>query len=169
MEKEAIDKFIESWGNMGSVWGINNSMAKVHALLIVSEGPISLDHIAKRLKISRGNASMCLKELRNWTVIRKVKIPGDRKDYYISEPDIWTMFFAIIRERKKREVTPIIKALREVISQVDDSSENEVANRLMQMEEFIATMDSIFERFLNNEQAARQVINFLVSSEIKKD
>jgi len=93
MNKDVADKFIDSWGEMGSLWGLNSSMARVHALLIVSEEPRSLDDIADRLKISRGNASMCLKELRAWGVIRRVKIAGDRRDFYVTVPDIWKMFF----------------------------------------------------------------------------
>jgi DNA-binding transcriptional regulator GbsR (MarR family) len=91
---------------MGSVWGVNTSTARVHALLMASDESLSLDDIASRLQISRGNASMCLKDLRNWGVVRLAKVPGDRRDYYVSEPDVWKMSFAIARERKRRPYAP---------------------------------------------------------------
>jgi len=164
MEKDKLNRFVESWGIMGSVWGMNTSTARVHALLIATDEPLSLDNIAKRLSISRGNASMCLKELRNWGVIKQVKEPGDRKDYYVTEPDIWKMFFAIARERKKREFDPAVEAIREVLPYSDKRSKSSAGARLQQMEEFLTTLDRIAERFLENEEAARSVLSFLSGS-----
>ena len=163
MKKPDIEKFVESWGSMGSVWGLNTSTARVHALLMASDEPLSLDDIAARLKISRGNASMCLKELRNWGVARKVKTAGDRRDYYVTEPDVWKMFFAIARQRKRREFDPILEVLRDTLKEAGKGGGSAEA-RLRQMEEFLATLDSIAEKFLEDEDKARSVLGFLAGS-----
>ncbi|HEX9399435.1 MAG TPA: MarR family transcriptional regulator, partial [Anaeromyxobacter sp.] len=106
MAPDTVKSFVEAWGAMGSLWGINRSVARVHALLMASEEPISLEEIAERLQISKGNASMSLRELRTFGVVRQVEAPGDRRDFYVTEPDVWTMFFRILRERKRREFDP---------------------------------------------------------------
>lgn len=102
---------------MGAVWGINRSTAAVHALLLTSPGTVSLDAIAETLGISRGNASMCLKELRNWGVVRKESQPGDRKDYFATDDDMWAMFLNIARERKRREFDPAVRAVRQLLAE----------------------------------------------------
>jgi len=89
LSREEEDRFIESWGSMGVLWGINRSMARIHALLVTMDEPVDLDQVAQRLNISKGNVSMCLKELRNWGVIQRVNISGDRRDYYVVESDVW--------------------------------------------------------------------------------
>ena len=101
MESDEFNRFIESWGSMGVLWGINRSMARIHAYMILSDEPVDLDKIAKKLNVSRGNASMCLKELRNWGVIQRIHISGDRRDFYVAESDVWKMFFRIAVERKR--------------------------------------------------------------------
>ena len=164
---QAIDKFIESWGVMGSVWGINTSTARVHALLMISRGPLSLDDIAKRLGISRGNASMCLKELRSWRVIRLIKEPGDRRDYYVSESDVRKMFFAIARERKRREFDPLLEVVATTLHSLwerGDGREDEVQRRLKQMEELLMMLKVIAERFLGDEEMAESVLPLLLRS-----
>lgn len=151
-------QFIETWGTMGSYWGINSSVARVHALLIVSEKPLSLDDVAEQLNISKGNASMCLKELRSWKVITKVSFPGDRKDYYSSLNDIWKMFFLIARERKRREFDPAMEILEKVISQQNPDEENMVIHRLNQMLELLKILDVLSGRFLQNDEEAKATL-----------
>jgi DNA-binding transcriptional regulator GbsR (MarR family) len=146
---------------MGSIWGINTSIARVHALLIASEHALSLDDISNRLRISRGNASMCLRELRNWSIARLVKEPGDRQDYYVTEPDVWRMFFAILRERKRREFDPILAMVRETFSQLRAGSGGTVETRLQQMEELLGTLNLLAERFLADEDKARRALSLL--------
>ncbi len=148
---------------MGSLWGLNNSMARVHALLIASEGAISLDHIAKTLNISRGNASMCLKELRNWGVVHRVRVAGDRRDYYEAPPDIWSMFFAIARERKRREMDPLLKSLKEMLRSRETEG-GEVTERLKEMEKLLSTMDAIAEKLLADEETAKRVFESLAGA-----
>lgn len=164
---QAIDEFIESWGAMGSVWGINTSTARVHALLMTSNEPLSLDDIAARLAISRGNTSMCLKELRNWRVIKLIKEPGNRRDFYVSESDVQKMFFAIARERKRREFDPLVEVVGTALQSLreeTDGPEDDAQKRLKQMEEMLATLKLIAERFLGNEKLAVSVLPLLLRS-----
>ncbi len=164
MDSGTVDRFIEAWGRMGSVWGINTSIARVHALLIASESPLSLDAIAERLKISRGNASMCLRELRNWGVIQRVKIAGDRRDYYVTEPDVWKMFFAIVRERKRRELDPMLAAMKDILAEAGGESGSAPQERFRQMAEFLGTLDMLGSRLLADEEEARSILTFLTGS-----
>ncbi len=111
---EAQDRFIASWGRMGSVWGISRTMAEVHALLYITGAPMCTDEIMERLGVSRGNVSMSVRSLLEWGVIEKVRHPGDRKEYFQAEQDVWSMLRAIARERIKREVDPLLDALDEI-------------------------------------------------------
>ncbi len=112
--REAQDRFIASWGRMGSAWGISRTMAEVHALLYVTGEPMNTDEIMDRLAISRGNVSMSVRALLDWGVIQKTHKRGDRKDYFRAEQDVWAMLRAIARERIKREVDPLLQSLEEI-------------------------------------------------------
>lgn len=112
--REAQDRFIASWGRMGSAWGISRTMAEVHALLYVTGEPMNTDEIMDRLAISRGNVSMSVRALLDWGVIQRVHKRGDRKDYFHAEQDVWAMLRAIARERIKREVDPLLQSLAEI-------------------------------------------------------
>lgn len=111
---QAQDLFIAAWGKMGSAWGISRTMAEVHALLYVSGDALCTDDVMQRLEISRGNASMSLRALEDWGLIHRVHKRGDRKDYFEAEADVWTIFRTIMRERKKRELDPIVASLYEI-------------------------------------------------------
>jgi HTH-type transcriptional regulator, glycine betaine synthesis regulator len=156
-----INQFVEAWGYMGVLWGINRSMARVHAFIIMNSEPVDLDQVAKRLNISRGNASMCLKELRNWGVIRRVHLSGDRRDFYVAEQDVWKMFFRIGVERKKREFDPALHALRHILSEADLEQDKKVQLRLTQMEEILSMVNRILNRFLDDADQSRKVLEFL--------
>ena len=166
MLSEASSRFIEKWGSMGVLWGINRSMARIHAFVILSDVPVDLDSVANELEISRGNASMSLKELRNWGVIKRVHISGDRRDFYIAEPDTWNMLFNIATERKKREFDPALEALRRLLSEVDAENEEVVHGWLTELEDTIAAIDRIMQRFLGNEKASRAMLEFLSSAKL---
>src|SRR6267142_1921195 len=112
----ALEKFIHSWGEMGSKWGINKTMAQIHALLMAHEQPLSTDEVMQQLQISRGHANTNLRGLVDWGIVRRVFVKGERKEYFQSEKDVWTMFCRIARERKKREVEPVIGTLQECLS-----------------------------------------------------
>ena len=162
MNDALIDQFVDSWGAMGSFWGINNSVARIHALMIISDRPWCLDEITERLRISKSNVSTSLKELRTWRVIRKVLQPGDRREFYISEPDAWQMLFTIMRERKKREFDPILASVRSTLARAEQQPEGVALDRLRQMEQMMSTFDSLSERFLASGDQARSLISFIL-------
>ncbi len=107
-------KFIEAWGKLGSEWGINRTMAQVHALLLISPGPLTTEEIMEQLSISRGNANMTLRDLMSWGLIEKQHRAGERKEYFYAEKDVWTIARQVAQERKKRELDPVLKVLNEL-------------------------------------------------------
>ena len=111
--EEALNKFVLFWGEMASNWGINRTMAQIHAYLYAREEPADTDHLMQRLQISRGNANMNLRSLVNWNLVRKVHLPGSRKDYFVAEKDVWEITLQIIRERERREIQPVMQQLQE--------------------------------------------------------
>ncbi|HXW01047.1 MAG TPA: GbsR/MarR family transcriptional regulator [Anaerolineae bacterium] len=119
------EKFILHWGEMGSLWGINRTMAQVHALLFISPEPLCANDIMKELQISRGNVSMALRELIAWGIASRVHIKGERREFYTTEKDVWSLFRIIIRERKKREVDPTIEVLRESVARLNQMPDSE--------------------------------------------
>ena len=166
MARDTVRSFVEAWGAMGSLWGINRSVARVHALLMASEEPVSLDEIAERLQISKGNASMSLRELRTFGVVRQVEVPGDRRDFYVTEPDVWTMFFRILRERKRREFDPALEAIHRLAGAPGASGA--VRGRLEQMAELLTTMDGVASRFLKDPESSRSALAFVAGLPIGK-
>lgn len=112
--QEAKKQFIQAWGTLGSEWGINRSMAQVHALLLISPKPLTTEDIMEELSISRGNANMNIRDLINWTLVSKELVPGDRKEYFVAEKDIWEIARIIARERKRREIEPVLKVLAQL-------------------------------------------------------
>lgn len=159
--REEFDQFIESWGSMGVFWGINRSMARIHAFMIVSEEPVDLDTISDYLNISRGNASMCLKELRQWGVIQRVHISGDRRDFYKVEPDTWRMFFKIIAGRKTREFDPALQSLRLILREVDTEKSEKVHERLLQIEEIFTIFDGVISKYLKSDKNGKSTLDFI--------
>lgn len=111
---QAQDRFIAVWGQMGAAWGISRTMAEVHALLFISGVPMNTDEIMERLQISRGNASMSLRSLTDWGIVSRAHKRGDRKEYFTAEQDVWAMFRAIVRQRTKREIDPMLAQLFEI-------------------------------------------------------
>ena len=111
---EAKLQFIASWGAFGTHWGINRTMAQIHALLLVSPEPLCADEVMEQLNISRGNANMNLRELIDWALVERVILPGERKEFFSAEKDIWKVSRQIVKERKKRELDPMIKLLAQL-------------------------------------------------------
>ncbi len=111
---EGKQKFIEAWGKLGSEWGINRTMAQVHALLLISPDALTTEEVMEQLSISRGNANMTLRDLINWGLIEKQHRPGERKEYFFAEKDVWTIARQVAQERKKRELDPVLKVLHEL-------------------------------------------------------
>ena len=111
---EARQQLIQTWGQLSSHWGINRTMGQIHALLMVSPNPMTADQIISELGISRGNVSMNLRSLIEWGIVHKVYVTGDRKEYFASEKDVWKMTLQIARERKRRELDPVIQSLQSI-------------------------------------------------------
>ncbi|PHK17097.1 transcriptional regulator, partial [Nostoc linckia z15] len=112
--REAKDKFIQAWGALGSQWGINKTMAQIHALLMVSAEALSMEEIMEELHISRGNASMNLRALMDWGIVYKEFKQGERREFFTAEKDLDELAVKIARERSKREIKPALKVLKEV-------------------------------------------------------
>ena len=109
---EAREELIQAWGNLGYSWGLNKTMAQIHALLMVSPRALSTEDIMSGLSISRGNANMNIRALLDWGIISRISVPGERKEYFKSEKDIWALARQVARERRKRELEPIIKIMK---------------------------------------------------------
>ncbi|MBK9255158.1 MAG: ArsR family transcriptional regulator [Saprospiraceae bacterium] len=122
--EDAKEKFIKAWGNFGINWGVNRTVGQIHGLLLVSDKPLCADQIAERLKISSGNTNMTLRTLIDWGLIQKDTIQGERKEYFIAEKDSWKILQRIIKQRKKKELDPMLELLSELDSAdfSDDSS-----------------------------------------------
>ena len=161
--------FIRRWGEMGASWGISRTMAEIHALLFISANPLCTDDVMEQLQVSRGNASMNLRQLVNWGLVHRVHHRGDRKEYFVAEADVWAMFETITRERRRREIEPIVETLekcREMLagdSQGEDGpSEQEVAtyaNRLREMHDFFAGMNRFFNAIVRAGPTGMAVIS----------
>lgn len=130
---EAREQLIRTWGQLSSTWGINRTMGQIHALLMISPEPLTADQIISELSISRGNVSMNLRSLIDWGLVHKIYIAGDRKEYFASEKDVWKMALKIARERKQRELDPVIQSLQSiqnVEADADNAKEAEELNKM---------------------------------------
>lgn len=138
----AMTRFILHWGDLGGQWGVNRSVAQIHALLYLSEEPINAEQIAEVLGLARSNVSTSIKELLNWRLIHRVPMLGDRRDHFAAETDIWEMVTRIARGRKAREIDPAEAALKAATTEADaDQSVSPVAReRLHAMLDFVNTM-----------------------------
>jgi len=160
--KAARERFVALWGQMAANWGIPRSMAEVHALLFIAGEPMNADDLMEALRISRGSASMTLKALQEWGIVSRVYLRGDRKEYFQAEQDIWKLFRTILRERKKREIDPLIEALRECREMTAKppagtarkiraaAAISQHNRRLDAMLEFISMIDGLSERVINS-------------------
>ncbi|MFZ4427031.1 MAG: GbsR/MarR family transcriptional regulator [Saprospiraceae bacterium] len=111
---EGKEKFLQAWGTLGTSWGISRTMAQIHALLLISPDALSADDVMEELKISRGNANMNLRALIDWGLVNKALRPGERREFFVAEKDMWTVVKNIIVQRKKRELEPMIRVLDEL-------------------------------------------------------
>lgn len=167
--REAQDQFILEWGRMSSSWGINRTMAQIHALLFISPKALAVDEIMDRLRISRGNASMSLRDLMDWGIVRRFRHPGERKDLYASETDPWVMFARVVRERKRRELDPTAGAIRECIGMMPEQvqgPETEVFKaRLKGLLEIFDIVDAIYRQMLSTDKAMMDAMRLFRKSE----
>src|SRR5881296_3218275 len=119
------EKFILHWGEMGTRWGINRTVAQIHALLFISPTPLHAEAIANTLKVARSNVSTSLKELQGWGIVKLVHVLGDKRDHFESMKDVWEMFRVVLDERKKREIDPTLAMLRECITEAEKDKETD--------------------------------------------
>ncbi len=159
---EPMDRFVEAWGEVGAVFGFSRSTARVSALLMISREPLSLGAIAERLQMSRGNASMCLKELRSWGVARRVPQAGERQDFYVSDGEIWTMGVEILRERKRREFDPV---LHEALLGLEGLKHDGQATRATEIEGFLRMLDSVSTQLLAQPDLLRNLLGMFERKE----
>src|ERR1700741_1325125 len=151
---EAKQQFVASWGAFGTHWGINRTMAKIHALLMVSPDPLTQDDLMNELSISRGNVNMNIRELVDWGLVDRVIISGERKEFFTAEKDIWKVAKQIVKERKKRELNPLLKLL-------DQLEEVEGDKKDKHIKQFTETVHSI-KRF---GQQTDKMLDVLVKSD----
>ena len=158
--RTAQDLFIRRWGEMGQTWGINRTMAEIHALLYITGQGLCTDDVMERLNISRGNASMSLRALCDWGIIRRLHKRGERREYFESLSDVWEMFSIIAAERKRREMDPVLETIRQCQRMLDEQTLGKAAakqetvqltrQRLAGMEEFMDVTNRIFQQFVGN-------------------
>lgn len=165
MNEQLVDQFVETWGAMGSAWGVNNSVARIHGLLIVTDRAWCIDEIVDRLQISKSNVSTSLKELRSWNVIRKIFQPGDRKEYFICEPNAWEMLFNIMRQRKQREFDPILASVAATYDQAKTDADGIAVDRLKQMKSMLDTFNKLANMALASETQVKGMIKFITGGE----
>ena len=146
----ALERFVLHWGDMGGQWGVNRSVSQIHAVLYLSEQPMTADDIASTLGMARSNVSNSLKELLAWNLIRRVPIKGDRRDHFEAETDIWEIFLRIAVGRKEREIDPAIAVLKSCAAETErDPTVSAVAGvRLKEMLAFVELMDGWYSQML---------------------
>jgi DNA-binding transcriptional regulator GbsR (MarR family) len=142
-DSNAKTQFILHWGDMGSQWGVNRSVAQIHALLFLSVKPINSEEISERLGIARSNVSNSLKELVSWKLIRRVPVAGDRREHFVAEVDVWEMAARIAQGRKEREIDPAMAAIDSCVKQAakEPNLDPVVLARMHEMHEFLVTAD----------------------------
>ena len=175
----AVERFILHWGDMGNQWGVNRSVAQIHALLYLSERPLTAEEIAETLGMARSNVSNSLKELTGWKLIRRVPVMGDRRDHFEAETDILQMVTRIAQGRKEREIDPAAAALRACMAEAKgDSRVSEVAReRLAELQGFVETLNRWYDQMLGVPpgkimaliRMGSRVVNFLSFGRKEKD
>lgn len=144
------EKFILHWGEMGTRWGINRTVAQVHALLFLAPHPVAADEIAATLAVARSNVSTSLRELQGWGIVRVVHVLGDRRDHFRSIKDVWEIFRVVSKERKRREIDPTLRVIAECVQELQSTPQGDAytRERLETMLEFLTGMTGLFEEIL---------------------
>ena len=160
---EAKEKFISTWGSLGTLWGINKAMAQIQALLFISTKPLSMEEIMEELKISRGNTSMNLRQLIDWGIVTKVLVSGERKEFFTTEKNVQELARIVAKERSRREIKPVIKVLEDVSSIKDDGTEKtrELIKQTKALKELTDDLDTLMNKLVNQKQ------NWLTKSVLK--
>jgi DNA-binding transcriptional regulator GbsR (MarR family) len=145
----AQSKFILHWGELGTRWGLNRTVAQIHALLYLSPEPLHAEQIATLLSVARSNVSNSLRELQGWGVVKVVHLMGDRRDHFEALHDVWDMFTVIVEERKRREIDPTIAVLRECAMEIDRNTaeDREARKRIRELLSFFEQANTVYEEF----------------------
>lgn len=144
-------RFVLHWGEMGTRWGINRTVAQVHALLFVSPKPLHAEEIANTLSVARSNVSTSLRELQGWGIVHVVHVLGDRRDHFESTKDVWEIFRIVAQERKRREIDPTLRVLQECVSELKKAGPDGAytRQRLEEMLEFLGTASVLFDELVH--------------------
>src|SRR3954462_2069806 len=168
------DEFVDLWNNMGSLWGISPTMARIHGLLYITGAALSMDDIMEKLGISRGNVSMNLSKLVEWGLVRRVHKRGDRKEYYESLSDVWEMFTLVANQRKRREIDPILTTLRRCRDELTPEAIGGRAaaeatqqrfQRINDLLKLLTRLDSLAQRFFESHKGLREAVEMLTPEE----
>lgn len=161
---EGKEKFIQAWGTLGSSWGINRTMAQVHALLLIAPDALSAENIMEELNISRGNANMNIRALMDWGLVSKELKPGERKEFFAAEKDIWKVATQVVKERRKRELEPVLKVLKELQNIEGDKKDKRIKafnDSIEQINDVVSKADKTLDMFIKADE------NWFVSSFMK--
>jgi DNA-binding transcriptional regulator GbsR (MarR family) len=152
--EEGKQKVIEAWGTLGTSWGINRAMAQIHALLMLSEKPLSTNEIMEELSISRGNANMNIRSLMDWGIVKKELRAGERQEFFYTGKDIWHLARIVARERQKRELQPVVEMLKEVqnIKGKNKEEVKEFNNVVNDLKDFTDNMEGMIEKFSKSDE-----------------
>lgn len=155
--KEAKDKFVQAWGSLGNKWGVNRTMAQIHALLLISHKPLSAEDVMGELSISRGNANMNLRALIDWNLVYKDIIPGERRDFFVAEKDMYKVAMRILKERRKRELEPVVALLSDFKAAEDATEDNDeevkaFKKTVHELSDFTQRADSALDRLVRAEE-----------------
>lgn len=143
------EKFILHWGEMGTQWGVNRTVAQIHALLFVIGRPMNADEIVETLGVARSNVSNSIRELQNWQLVQTVHLLGDRRDHFTTSDDVWALFRTIVAERQRREIEPTVRFLQDLIQSDEFQQENEdVRKRIRETHEFVGTLTAWTQEML---------------------
>ncbi len=143
-----MEKYILHWGEMGTRWGVNRTVAQIHALLYLSTNPLNAEEITEILAVARSNVSTSIKELQSWNLVKTVHVLGDRRDHFETLHDPWDLFDVIIEGRKRRELDPTLTLLRECVLESENDKETpaEIKARIKDVMNFLGTLDSWYEQ-----------------------
>lgn len=147
----AVEKYVLHWGEMGTRWGTNRTVAQIHALLYLSPRPLRADQICELLSVARSNVSTSIRELQSYGLVRMVHVLGDRRDYFESGHDVWELFRVIIEQRKQRELNPTLSMLRECAAEVELESGTDpvTKSRIRNMLDFVELTSNWYEEIRN--------------------
>jgi DNA-binding transcriptional regulator GbsR (MarR family) len=172
--EEVEDEFVGLWRQMSGLWGISPTMAEIHGLLFITGAALSMDDVMQRLDISRGNASMNLRQLLEWGLVRQVHKRGDRRDYYETQHDVWEMFTTIATQRKRREIDPILSTLRRCQEQLAPEALGAEAEqpaaegrrkRVSDLLSILSLIDGLAQRFFESQRGLRAAVDLLAQTD----